>query len=141
MVENGIIVRRLDENDKQTIGEITVWVDSKQVFACKSLELPWLKNERKVSRIFAGEYPAAKEKHAKFGNVLRLSSVKSRDGILVHVGNYYYQLRGCILPGMSFKDLDNDGHVDVVSSRKAMDKIYELLPDDQKLVVRILDIQ
>lgn len=105
---------------------------------CWSLELPWRNNEREVSCIPEGSYSAKKERHHKFGDVLRISGVPERDGILVHIGNYLKDTRGCILPGIQLGNL-HDGGVEVLSSTRAMAKLYELLPDNQSFPFAVID--
>ena len=55
--------------------------------------------------------------------------------ILIHHGNYYTNTRGCILPGDSVADINGDGHRDVTSSKRTMDKLNELLPDEFQMII------
>jgi hypothetical protein len=59
---------------------------------------------------------------------LWIREVPDRAGVKMHIANYARQLRGCVAPGLAFRDLDGDGIVDVTSSRAALDRLLETLP-------------
>jgi len=108
-----------------------------QGYKCKTLELKWLNNERRISCVPEGTYSCSKEIHAKFGKVFRLQNVPGRDGILVHFGNYAGSFNpktstpdslGCILVGKAFADIDKDGICDITASKTTMDELYTLMP-------------
>lgn len=121
----------------QTLGTMCVETDdnSEVLFSCKTLELEWRNNERQVSCIPSGSYKVTKEKHPKFGACFRLHKVSGRSGILIHVGNYRKQIKGCILVGERFIDLDGDKITDVTNSRQTIDKLYEILPLEFQLTI------
>ena len=52
-----------------------------------------------------------------------------RQLILMHAGNYPRDTRGCILPGLRKSDLDGDGRPDVASSRVALRRLLEAVPE------------
>ena len=133
-----LIITRLSKDDTQTIGEILA-IGSGKIERFASLELAWKDNERRISSVPCGKYKANREVHPRFGNAIRIHNVPNREGILMHVGNHHHQILGCILPGMGFNDIDKDGHVDVVQSRVAMNRIYDLVGDDP-INVEIIDI-
>lgn len=97
---------------------------------CHTLELPWLSNDRNVSCIPEGFYPAWKAKSSKFGDVFYIDHVPARSGILIHSGNTIRDTRGCILAGLDC-DLTS-----VVQSRLAMQRLLMLLPEKFTLEVR-----
>jgi len=109
------------------------------LYRCKALELPWVSNQRNVSCIPEGEYNAVKELHQTKGKVFRLLYVRGRSGILVHVGNfvagYQKDSEGCILPGLYFYDLNQDGMLDVADSSKAMDALWDVMDEKFKVVI------
>ena len=69
-------------------------------YAAFSLELPWRDNERNVSCIPYGAYPAQWVYSPTFtrGTYL-IEDVPNRDGIRIHPANRISELRGCIALG------------------------------------------
>jgi hypothetical protein len=89
-----------------------------------TLELPDCKNRNNVSRIPTGTYKTTVEpKHKKFGYCLRLHNVPKREGVIIHLGNYPMNTRGCILPG---KDRETD-RCTVSESRAALDQYKSII--------------
>lgn len=94
-----------------------------------TIELPDKNNENGISCIPADQYevevlrnsPAIKYEH------LSIVNVPNRSGIKIHVANYVSQLRGCIAPGLSHVDMNNDGIIDVTSSTTALKQILDIV--------------
>ena len=42
---------------------------------------------------------------------------------------------GCIMPGLQFVDLNNDGNLDIAYSTKAMEQLRAILPEKFKLII------
>lgn len=101
-----------------------------------TLELPWKNNERRVSCIPIGNYKLKLHTSPKFGKCYWVKDVPSRDAILIHPANYTRQLLGCIAVGLDHKDIDKDGELDLVSSRKAMDKILTYKLTELEIIER-----
>ena len=130
-----IIVRELS-NEKETLGKLLVFDAAGDViYACMSLELPYVNNERGVSCIPTGSYTAKKINSYKFGDCIAIDSVINRSQILIHYGNYYTQTRGCVLVGRFFSDLNKDGFKDVLLSRLALNDLLLSLSDSFHLWV------
>lgn len=116
------VIQRQDYTNKQITGTLNLFNSrNKKIFSCKTLELPWLNNQRKISCIPTGNYECAKRISDKYKWSYHVKSpgkgqVKGRDWILIHPGNYYTDILGCILVGKAFVDLNNDGYKDVTSS-------------------------
>jgi len=125
--------------EKATPGLLTVFddYDHNPVFECKTLELPWLNNERKISCIPAGEYLVVKRKAFPKRNYdhFHIQNVPNRDWILIHIGNKVSQILGCILVGEEFKDINKDGIIDVVNSTVTLKMLYAILPEKFKLII------
>lgn len=135
-----IVLDRILESDKQTIGDFYLLGDNDKALASfRCLELPDLNNKRRVSRINAGEYVAKKHVSPKFGECLWLQDVEGRSEILVHAGNFHTQILGCILIGLDLADINGDGYLDVTNSRDAMDKLMTLLKDVNEIKITIND--
>ena len=124
------IIRFL-ENEEQTIGKFIVFDDfDYEVAQGYVLELPDRNNQTSISRINEGEYDCIKRYSEKYGDHFHVLNVLDRSYILIHVGNYYTNTRGCILPGDSISDIDGDGLKDVLNSGDTMDILNEILPDE-----------
>ena len=120
------ILYRISKDENQTLGELQVGELS--VF---TLELPDLNddgienNEVRKSCIPDGIYRVTKHTSPKFGKTFWVKDVPGRSAILIHPGNYYYHTLGCILVGTDQRDLNKDGLIDNVSSKKAMSALLE----------------
>ena len=107
-----------------------------ELFRFYTLELPWRNNERSISCIPEGTYKTIKHKSPKFGNSFWLQDVQNRSEILIHRGNFTRDTRGCILPGLQLKDIDQDGGVDVAQSRRCMSHLWDNLPNKFKVIIQ-----
>ena len=130
-----ILIRLKDNTDVQSLGRFYLFDDLDQVYSCVSLELPDKDNERQISRIPAGDYEVKKRSSQKFGEHFHVTGVPGRDFILIHVGNFYKQTHGCILLGHKFTDVNQDGELDVVSSRMVMQSVLDKSPKTFNLKV------
>lgn len=125
---NTIIIDRFEEEDKQTLGELTVKGPRGSVlFSAKTLELPWKENQKYISRIPEGDYIALKHNSPKFGECFWIQEVPERTEILIHRGNFYHDVKGCILVGKNFTDIDGDGYRDVTSSTSTLNKLLDIV--------------
>lgn len=131
-----LLLKRLDGNEKQTIGKLYALGEydavKKEYF---SLELPWLDNATNISCIPLGEYKVTKRWSNKFKHHFHVQDVEGRSYILIHAGNFYTDIEGCILVGMDLKDLDKDGFMDVKDSGDAMEELLKIMPDEFTLTI------
>lgn len=109
--------------------------DDQTVFTCKTLELPWRDNQYQISCIPKGNYNVVRRWSEKYGNHFHVLGVPGRNYILIHVGNYYTEIRGCILVGTSHTDINRDGYRDVTSSKVTMNRLLELMPKSFTLTI------
>lgn len=132
-----LLINRIDKGPKQSLGEIFA-LDSQDGIIKKAvtLELPWLNNERRISCIPSGTYPVEKRISPKFGLHFHIRDVPGRSFILIHSGNYYTQILGCVLIGSDFSDINKDGLLDVVNSGKTLRAFLEVMPQSFELEVR-----
>lgn len=130
-------IERYEYEERQTLGELYVLnpISREIIFQCKTLELPWKDNQRRISCIPEGNYQAIKHRSPKFGDTFWIQNVPNRSEILIHAGNYYRDTLGCILPGEEFKDVNKDGIRDVTNSKKTMQKLLELLPERVNIAI------
>lgn len=124
-----IVIKRT-YSPKVTTGCAELWSDGRLVFEFATVELPWVDNRVGKSCIPEGTYKAKKHIAPSKGNSIWLQDVPGRSEILIHTANFVRELRGCIAPGYSHKDIDNDGVIDVTESRKCMNYIYLLSAKD-----------
>lgn len=114
-------------NPKETLGILEIIDENKIIYTCKTLELPWLDNKRGISCIPKGIYKCVFYNSPSKGEALLIKDVKDRSYIEIHKGNYNSQIRGCVLVGSEWKDINSDGIRDVINSGKTLDKILEIL--------------
>tara|TARA_R110000765_G_scaffold137973_1_gene237723 strand:- start:664 stop:1098 length:435 start_codon:yes stop_codon:yes gene_type:complete len=96
-----LLLIRDEFTDKSTLGKLFL---NGEIF-CQTLELPYLDNQRSISCIPEGEYKVrlrtAKESSSRDYLHLLVQDVKGRSYILVHIGNFPKDTKGCILVGQS----------------------------------------
>jgi len=123
----------------ETLGDLQVLVGNFIKFECKTIELPWKDNQHDVSCVPEGVYNVKKIISPTKGKCFLLENVPNRGAVEIHIGNFAAGKKidtlGCVLPGMSFGDRNNDGILDVVDSTKAMEKLLEILPDEFELTI------
>ena len=127
-----VFIKRTMQDDYQTLGELSI---PDAGYSCKTLELPWKDNERRESCIPEGIYQVVKRFSDKFKEHFHILNVPDRDYILIHHGNYRRDVKGCILVGHDYLDIDEDGHMDVTSSRNTMRELNGILPDAFELEI------
>ena len=90
---------------------------------CKTIELPWRNNQKRISCIPEGKYKIRKRFSAKFKWHLALTNVKNRSLILFHpANNALKELNGCIAP---VTQITGEGRGN--ESRKAFEKLKKLV--------------
>lgn len=145
-----VSLSRYFRSDIQTRGVLGVYDGGEAIFKCLTLELPWKGNEKRVSCIPPGpdqpktEYMLHHRSGADSGSFnyphFIVRHVPSRDYILIHRGNLYTDILGCILVGESFVDINNDGHPDVVSSTETLSRLREVVPPSAPFRVGFIDV-
>ena len=119
-----------------TIGSGYVMLDGKIQFSFKTLELPWKTNARQISCIPEGSYRTIKHSSPKFKQSFWLQDVPNRSEILIHAGNFTSQILGCILPGKTHADINQDGIMDVTSSVDTIKELYKYLPNEFRTIIK-----
>ena len=125
---------RTQYEDKQTLGVLT----HEQKTLAYTLELPWLDNQTGISCIPEGEYEVVSREteNSQFKyKHYHIPDVPDRSWILIHGGNYHHQIKGCVLVGKSWKDIDGDGYRDVTSSRDTLKELIEYCGESFRLIV------
>lgn len=112
------IVRKATK--KQTTGILTA-SNAGASFACKTVERPWLNNANSISCIPTGTYQVKWTFSPKFMKyTYQVMDVPNRSGIRVHSANFYSQLEGCIALGDALVDINADGELDTINSKKTI---------------------
>jgi len=135
-----VINRLRDSTEKQSLGYWHFYEGLNLLMTVCTLELPDKQNQNNISRIPSKKYLVKKRWSEKFKWHFHVTDVEGRDWILVHSGNYFKQIRGCILVGTSFKDINKDGELDVRWSRNMLNKMLAIAPDEFDLFINDNDI-
>jgi hypothetical protein len=133
-----LLIHRYSPEVKQSIGKFYLLEDNgSTIDSWDSLELPWLNNQKYISCIPKGHYKAKKHNSPKFGECLWIQDVPGRSEILIHKGNYYTDILGCVLIGTGLSDINKDGITDVVSSKTAITELLSYLKDIDGIMIEI----
>ena len=94
---------------------------------CKTIELPWKNNEKRISAIPEGTYQVRKRYSKKFDWHLEITGVKGRSLILFHpANNALKELNGCIAP-VSYHTGEGKGAQSRAAFSRLKEKVYPLL--------------
>ena len=127
---------RLSDDGKQTIGKLLIFSDTfRQRYSCYTIEPAWKDNQQNISCIPPGTYEVVKHLSPNFGRTFWLLDVPGRSEILIHVGNFRKNTRGCILVGDELKHIDRDNLLDVSRSARTIGLLWNHLPDNFELVI------
>ena len=131
------VITRDKLQEAQTLGTLVLKDDEgKKLFSCKTLELPWLDNKRNESCIPLGNYKVSPRQSARYNKHYHIQDVPGRSFILIHIGNFKDQTRGCVLVGEKLADLNADGYKDVTSSKATLKKLLALAPGGFDLEIK-----
>ena len=129
-----LVIGRFQDTGVETLSNICVFDNDELVFSCVGLELPWKNNEHQISCIPIGSYSCEKvpaTPHIPYDHI-SVMNVPNRDGICIHYGNYAagikIDVKGCIIVGNKFADINSDNNLDIINSRITLDKLLLLLP-------------
>lgn len=127
---------RTERDVVQTLGELLVLDDNDlEVYRCKTLELTWKENRQNESCIPPGVYRVKKRWSRRFHWHFHIQDVEDRTWILIHQGNFYTDIKGCILVGREHKDINEDDFRDVTYSARTIRELLRLLPDEFTLTI------
>ena len=132
-------LKRIKSNSMGTLGLLTI--DGVEI--CQTLELPWVDveldgiSDKNVSCIPDGVYFCKRDYyHAKGYEVFEVQNVKGRDQILIHVGNYLRDTKGCILVGLQSGEAN--GQYCVYKSLPAFNTLMKILKDENEICLEIV---
>ena len=129
-----IYITRLKDDGNQTISECSLTSGLGTLFQFRALELSYKNNQRNISCIPNGRYKARIRTSKKYGLHLHIYNVDDRSCILIHSGNFQTQTKGCILVGSGFKDINNDGSVDVINSKSTLKKLVSFIDEEVDII-------
>lgn len=133
-----IEITRISDDSTETLGKLHVLNENDvTVFSCSTLERPYKNNEHGISCIPKGLYTVIKTgvSHIPYPH-FAIQTVPNRDGICIHACNYVGELEGCIAVGTAILDINKDGENDLSGSKDAFDKLFELMPNEFKLLIK-----
>lgn len=94
---------------------------------CKTIELPWLGNEPRISCIPEGSYLLRKRCSLKFKWHFEVVGVPGRKDILIHPANHAAkELKGCIAPVLQHTG-EGKGSSSRIALERLKDRLYPLL--------------
>lgn len=115
----------------ETKGHFVAFNGHNKVLELVTIELPDNGNQKNVSCIPEGVYQVSRIVRPNGDDAYLLYDVPGRDAILIHKGNYVagkkLDSEGCILPGLFFTDINNDGFMDVAESTAAMNRMLNVM--------------
>ena len=124
-----LILYRFEQTPTHTLGELIGKDNNKHAMhLCYTIELPWVANRRNISCIPSGIYRYEVSISPSFGKIVKLLNVPRRSHILIHVGNYQKDTKGCILPNWSYSYTRDSKTAYGISSRDALELILESIP-------------
>lgn len=107
---------------------------------CKTIELPWKENQRRISCIPEGIYRIKKRFISKFKWHLEVLNVKNRDLILIHpANNAIKELNGCIAP-VSQTIGESKGTQSRIAFERLKNIIFSILEKEYKVELTIKKI-
>jgi hypothetical protein len=131
-----VFLKRESDDGTQTLGTLFINdLNGITLFSCKTLELPFKGNQKRISCIPKGKYNVKRRYSLKYGNHFHILNVPNRDFILIHNANYWFQLLGCVAVGQAHVDLNKDGKKDVTNSKNTLLKLNEWLTNDFVLTI------
>lgn len=103
----------------------------------RCIELPWHDNAARTSCIPVGRYKMRYSMSNRFKKMMwEVLNVPGRAGIRIHSGNYagdkLSDSLGCILPCLKWQDINADGVLDGVESKKALSMLEDELRPFEK---------
>ena len=133
-------LNRITYGEKQTIGKLYILNENDYIQAeFNTLELPYKDNKTFVSCIPEGNYNVITRYSKSFGSHFHLKNVVNRTYILIHSGNFYTDIEGCILVGKDLSDINSDGLVDVINSAEAMQELKKIFLESFELEITSLE--
>jgi hypothetical protein len=133
-----LLLKRFESDQNKTLGHMQLVDDGCNFLTFCTLELPWKDNQKSISCIPQGNYICKNIIRPNRSWALHLQDVPNRSEVLIHSGNYTTDIRGCILIGLHFNDINHDGITDVTGSVTAMKILERWAKDEKEIPLRII---
>jgi len=119
------VLYRIEDSEFQTLGTLILFKGLEKIFECKTIELAWKHNKNNISRIIGGgqKYKLSYYKSPSKGDTYLFDGTINRDYVEIHSANFANQILGCIAVGSNFSDINRDGNLDVVNSKKTLEQL------------------
>ncbi len=127
-----LLLHRTVSTTQATVGTLKVVRRASIIYSCKTLELPWRDNVRRLSCIPAGTYTVIKRTYGRYYAAykkrwghefgLEVADVDGRGDILIHTGNTTSHTLGCILVGTDIHGDPDDPQL--LASRVAYNSMH-----------------
>lgn len=131
-----LTIVRFPDQKQETTGIMIAYENDQPGLKLATVELPWKDNKNQISCIPVGTYDVKKFNSPKHGLCFLIQNVPGRSMCEIHSANFARELLGCIAPGLSHADIDKDGLPDVTSSKIAMGKLLDFMPETFKLTIK-----
>lgn len=133
---------RFQGDQNQSMGALIVQDDQcRPLYIRPCIERGYRDNEQNVSNVPANIYPVVLEYSPKFQQMLwEIKDVPNRSECKIHAANFWFQLNGCISPGMSLGDINQDGYIDVRRSVDAVKELHSHLEGITETTIEIIDM-
>ncbi len=116
-----VLIERKKKTSKQVTGLLTA-VNNGAKFTCSTLELADKNNTPDISCIPSGSYKVIWSLSPRLMKyTYEVLGVPNRSGIRFHSANFFHELKGCIALGDNLVDINKDGELDTINSKKTID--------------------
>lgn len=132
-----LYLSRKKYTDKQVIGTMDVYNDNEFVCSLATLEQEDRNNEIGNSCIPKALYSVGHYSSPKYPKALIVKGTEPRTMILIHNGNYHTHTQGCILVGYTHVDINGDGYADVIHSKEALKRLYNVCKGETEIRLKI----
>lgn len=132
-------VFRYFQDDKQCSGICMVFDENRNVlFTSLALERGWMNNQFRISCLPKGIYPLKYEWSPAFKrNLWEIKNTEPRTECKFHPASFWKDLNGCISLGLIFKEMNNDGYLDLSYSAFTIDRFHSVLKQFDKVELEI----
>lgn len=129
MAAASLLLQRTLDDGVQSLGNLfALNADGVALNGWVTVERPWRDNEFRKSCIPPGRYFVVHRWSQKFGHHLHVTDVDGRSWILIHAGNDWSDIVGCIAPGRYFGHGAGDHRLDVLTSSTSLAELRALVP-------------